>query len=281
VSGDDAAGGASGNGEGVIDGAVAAFDRFWRATLDPSVAVPLPNDVDEARRGAGDRLAGQHAGDAGDGLGGGDVAARSAANGDTPRAGDGRPDGDRPGAGDGHAGGDDGRGATSGQRRGTQQLRSSLLRLVDLQVELAQRVFDAQMELFSSVLTDQPRRPAPLERLESSAPAGSSASVELWFHTVTAAQVGPVRFVAGPLTSDQGWVVPASAVTFSSSGQERVRSGDTAATTVTVAVPPAAPSGRYHGFLFVAGCPDVAAHLVLDVVGPSSRPEGSTASARP
>jgi len=160
------------------------------------------------------------------------------------------------------------RGAATGdgpREGGADQIRSALSRLVDLQMEVAQRVVAAQIDFLAERL--EPRRSSidPADRIEIKGEPGTVVSATIWLHNITAAALALVVFRAGDLAAASGRRLPHRVVSFDPAAIQAVDADGVLATTIAVVLPRDVEPDVYHGFIFVADREDVAGHLVVTV----------------
>jgi hypothetical protein len=170
--------------------------------------------------------------------------------------------GDLPGASwFGRAGGADGHGpgSTPGSSRPLDvgRLRSDVVRAAETFSELLRALLDAGFDAMDEVA----RRPAA--RPAASVAPGATARLHCTVHNGDREPARGVRPHVRQLVSDGGDLLAATVTIRPESldlePYERVD------LVVEVAVPAGAAPGRYHGLLLVAGLPDVASALAVDV----------------
>jgi hypothetical protein len=155
---------------------------------------------------------------------------------------------------------------------GFAELRRSVIRSLDLYLEMAERMFDSSTRSLEGALrargvtvTGTGKDPT-WTPLRPSGRAGAHASTPIWLHNSTDETLGDVCFRPTDLVAHTGSIVRAAAVRVTPPGFEQVAPGASLCGELTIDLPADLAPGSYAGYVLLSPVPDAVLPILLDVL---------------
>ena len=162
--------------------------------------------------------------------------------------------------------------STGGDPVGQQQLRAAAARMIDLFAGLFQQTFESYVDLAQGIVAGSAGGVAVSAGaacdLSLSGPAGGNAGTTVWIHNSTAEATGEIVLRLTDLTSHTGRRIDAALARFVPATL-LVAPGASGSAMLSLAIPPRAQPGVYHGHVLAGGLPTAALPVQLVVEEPA------------
>jgi hypothetical protein len=160
----------------------------------------------------------------------------------------------------------------AGDPVGQQQLRAAAARMIDLFAGLFAQTFESYVDLAQGIVAGSAGGVAvsagAASDLSLTGPAGGNAGTTVWIHNSTAEPTGDIVLRLTDLTSHTGRRIDAALARFVPATLP-VAPNASGSSMLSLAIPPRAQPGIYHGHVLAAGLPAAALPVRLVVEAPA------------